>query len=140
MSKLPDVIRSQRSPYGSSSLGAGTVHHINKRPLHRKNTVQRLLPSQAVCAEACERWHDLALGGTERPSRIGRATSRAHSMKRLVTGLIVLSFNIIVPIGHGTSRNFTGNTFIVDRLAPSDKTDAGSIARNRPLLAKASNS
>ena len=27
----PDVIRSQRLPYGSSMLGAGAVHHINRR-------------------------------------------------------------------------------------------------------------
>src|SRR5262245_51811967 len=28
---LPDVIRSQRSPYGTSLLGAGAVHHIRLR-------------------------------------------------------------------------------------------------------------
>jgi hypothetical protein len=54
--------------------------------------------------------------------------------------LIVLSFNVIVPIGHGTCGNFTGNTFIVERLGPNLRTEAESIAKNRPLLAKASNS
>src|SRR5262249_20264817 len=29
---LPDVIRSQRSPYGTSLLGAGAVHHIKSGP------------------------------------------------------------------------------------------------------------
>ena len=29
---LPDVIRSQRSPYGTSLLGAGAVHHIRLGP------------------------------------------------------------------------------------------------------------
>src|SRR5262245_48192647 len=29
---LPDVIRSQQSPYGTSLLGAGAVHHIKTGP------------------------------------------------------------------------------------------------------------
>ena len=53
------MIRSQRSPYGTSLLGAGAVHHIRIRPL-RHVRVESVLPPtsdigwSAGTAEKCQ--------------------------------------------------------------------------------------
>ena len=58
-------------------------------------------------------------------------------MKSCATGLIVLSFNVVIPIGHGVVGNLTDNTFIEESLGPNHNTEVGSIARNRPLVINA---
>ena len=48
--------------------------------------------------------------GAGRPSRMGRVTSRAHSMKRSTVGLSVLFLRVTMLTGHGRTGKSTGST------------------------------
>jgi len=67
-----------------------------------------------------------------RPSRIGRVKSRAHSMKRLTTGLSVRFFSIAILIGHGLTGKSTGNTLREQKCA----TDRGIAVMDWPSARK----
>ena len=65
---LPDVIRSQRSPYGTSLLGAGAVHHI--RPCASSRMVRSATPP-------APNGMDMRIGLVGKPGS-ARALSFAH--------------------------------------------------------------
>src|ERR1700731_4425195 len=70
--------------------------------------------------------------GAGLPSRIGRVTSRAHSMKRSTTGLRVRFFSVTVLTGHGRTGKSTGNTLSDLKYA----TDLGIAVMNWPSARK----
>ena len=82
----PDVIRSQRPPYGSSLLGAGAVHHIRSRhPLSGPSPRVAHCPLAGV---ACRRARELAIERTgQRPAIVPRHIRAERQQRRIGRGL-----------------------------------------------------
>src|SRR5262245_23909211 len=62
----------------------------------------------------------------------GFATSRAHSMKSLVTGLRVRFFRVMIPTGQGGLGKSTGKGLSGGKFVPSCNNDPDIARRNGP--------
>src|SRR5262249_2221057 len=65
------------------------------------------------------------------------ATSRAHSIKSLVTGLRVRFFKVMIPTGQTGMGSITGNTFTRGIFAPSRSIESGKVAKIGSLASNA---